>query len=174
MTMPGNPSDFTPELRFDQYKLMVESAEHNSKARERTHRFYTTVHTSLLTLLALVAGYGLLTSGLGVSNSTFPGLKFLDQAQGPIIVVVSILGLVLCIIWRMHLNAYRRLSTAKFKVINTIERDLPYSTFQMEWDELQRNQHIELTTLERAVPVVVGILYVMLAGTYILLTQFAR
>jgi hypothetical protein len=170
----SDPSDITLELRFQQYKLMVDSAAENSQARERTHRFYTTVQTGLLTLLALVAGYDLLTSSLGISGSILPGVSFLNQAQGPIIIAVSVLGLVLCILWRMHLNAYRRLNKAKFKVINTIERDLPYPAFEMEWEALQQERHIELTTLERAMPVVVIALYLVLAGTYIALTQFVR
>jgi hypothetical protein len=174
MIPPITPTDFTPELRFKQYKLMVDSAERNSDRRASAQRFYTTIHTSLLTLLALVAGYGLLTSGLGGSNSTFPGAAFLTQAQGPIIITVSVLGLILCILWRLHLNAYRRLNTAKFTVINKIEQDLPYAAFQMEWDELKRKRYIQLTTLERVVPVVVGILYVVLAGTYVVLTLFVR
>jgi hypothetical protein len=174
MIPPIPPPTFTPELRFKQYKLMVDSAERNSDRRASTHRFYTTVQTSLLTLLALVAGYGLGTSGLRGQSVTLPGTGFLTLAQAPIVIAVSILGLVLCILWRLHLNAYRRLSTAKFAVINVIEKDLPYTAFQTEWEELQGQRHVQLTTLERFMPVVVGVLYVVLAGTYLVLTQIPQ
>lgn len=173
MTSPS-ASPFTPELRFKQYQLMVESAEHNSDRRERTQRFYTTIHTSLLTLLAIVAGYGLLSGGIGGTSVTLPGTGVLTQAQAPIILAISALGLILCIVWRLHLNAYRRLSTAKFSVINMIEKDLPYAAFQIEWEKLQELGHTDLTTLERYVPVIAGLLYAILAGIYAVFTLTVR
>jgi hypothetical protein len=164
-------SNFTPELRFKQYKLMVDSAERNSDRRATTHRFYTTIHTSLLTLLALVAGSGLLATGIAEQTFLLPLIGIPAQAQAPIIVGVSILGLFLCLLWWRHLNAYRRLSTAKFSVINTIEQDLPYSAFQMEWEKLKSEKgHRDLTSLEHVVPVVAGILYLAFAGVSIALT----
>lgn len=175
--IPPNPltsspqSGFTPELRFKQYRLMVESAEHNSDRRERAQTFYTTIHTSLLTLLAIVAGYGLLTANITGNTITIPGTNFLTQAQGPIIFVVSIIGLILCWIWGRHLSAFKRLSTAKFAVINEIEKSLPYQAFQMEWDELKKIQHTDFTSLELFVPWVVAFLYLLLTGTYFIFTQ---
>lgn len=166
MSLPGTSSQFTPDLRFKQYQLMVESAERNSDRRERTQNHYTTIHTSLLTLLAIIAGYGLITGGIGGSNVPLPGTGFLTQAQAPIILAVSAIGIILCIIWRLHLNAYRRLSTAKFAVINHIENDLPYQAYQMEWDALQKIKHTDLTSFERYVPAIAAMLYFVLAATY--------
>jgi hypothetical protein len=166
MTSPGSTSDFSAELRFQQYKLIVESIEHNSDRREHTQHLYTTIHTSLLTLLAIVAGYGLLTGGIGGSNLNFPGTGFLTEAQAPIIMAVSALGLILCVVWRLHLNAFRRLSSAKFAVINVIEQDLPYKAFQLEWANLKEQKHIDLTAFEQTVPLISGLLYLVLAGIY--------
>jgi len=169
MSSPSGP--FDPELRFKQYKLMVDSAEHNSDRRATTHRFYTTIHTSLLTLLALVAGSGLLGAGIAQQTVPLPVIGVPAQAQAPIIVGVGVLGLFLCLMWWRHLNAYRRLSTAKFSVINRIEQDLPYRAFQEEWEKLKSEKgHRDLTSLEKAVPVVAGILYLASIVTALLLT----
>ncbi len=174
MTDQLPPASFTPELRFQQYKLIVESAERGSDRRAHTQAFYITIHTSLLTLLALVGGYGLLISGSGGKGASPAGTGFLAQAQGPIIVAVSAIGVILCVLWYVHLEAYRRLNAAKVAVIHVMEQDLPYQPFQMEWTALKKHRHIELTTLERFMPLVVGLLYVILVGTYAIVVHFAH
>jgi hypothetical protein len=160
-------------LLFKQYKIMVDSAERNSDRRATTHRFYTTIHTSLLTLLALVAGSSLLNNALTEQTVPLPLIGFSTQARVPIIVGVSLVGLLLCVLWRLHLQAYRRLNAAKFVVINEMEQMLSYPAFKKEWEVLEEKRHIQLTTLERFVPLVIGFLY-FVAGVLILLTLLPK
>ena len=99
MSINGAPlPDDLQDLKFRQYKLFTETAEKNSDRRASTQRFYTTIHTSLLTLLAFVAGYSLfqLTSG-GKDDSSSMG--FLAQAQSPIVIALCLLGVGLCVLW---------------------------------------------------------------------------
>jgi hypothetical protein len=170
MTTANASPDTVLELRFEQYKLMVESAEHNSDRRAATHRFYTTMHTSLLTLLTLIAGSGLLASVIAEETFFLPLIGVPTKAQVPVIVGVSILGLFLCLLWSRHLDAFRRLSTAKFSVINRIEQDLPYQAFDDEWKVLKdAKRHRDLTSLERVVPGVAAFLYLaFIAGAIVL------
>lgn len=180
MDTPETPSPNTLlDVQFKQYQLFVGTAESNSNQRETTQRYYTTVHTSLLTLLAVVGGYGLLTAGNGgtlvVSNSTF-----LAQIQAPVVLLICVLGIGLSVLWRMHLSAYRRLNSAKFKVINQIEQALPFQPFNNEWTQLtgagtaKRKWHVRLTTLEGVVPFVTIVLYVALGVIYFAITLHAQ
>lgn len=168
-TSPLDPQPFSSELRFAQYQLLIKSAELNSDRRERAHSFYTTINTSLLTLVAVIGGYGILSGDINGQPAKAAIAGFPFQAQAPIILAVSILGIFLCVLWRMHLNAFRRLSTAKFHVINAIEKDMPYRAFQAEWDELNKIGHAQLTAFERIVPLAGIVLYVAIFAIYAVL-----
>lgn len=169
---PTTPS-FTSELRFQQYKLYVETAEHNSDRRISTQRFYTTIHTSLLTVVGIVGSYGLLNGAAGgdAGNqhvSTTGDL--LSQIQGPLVLAVCIIGSLLAFLWRSHLQSFRFLSGAKFQVIHAIEGDLPYQPFKDEWTLLKgagkKKRYVEFTTLERIIPMFALSLYVIVAVLY--------
>ena len=85
MSGPTPPSSsFSNNIKFKQYKLFVQTVEHNSDRRSSTQRFYTTIHTSLLTLLTLVGGYGLLSSGgAGANQTSTSNPTFIATARPP-------------------------------------------------------------------------------------------
>ena len=76
--------------------------------------------------------------------------------------------------WWLLLRAYRHLNTAKFAVINRIEIDhLPIKPYTDEWAELMPSETAagrrarlgkirELGGVERIVPIVFGVLYIVL------------
>lgn len=77
-------------------------------------------------------------------------------------------GLILAIAWWLLLRSYRVLNTAKFKVIEAMERRLPAAPFQAEWDELKpqdakswHRRYFELGLLERTVPAVYGTIFLV-------------
>jgi hypothetical protein len=77
-------------------------------------------------------------------------------------------GLVLAVTWALLLRSYRLLNSAKFKVIQAMEERLPAAPFKDEWVELKpeggkgwRGRYFELGLLERIIPAVFGIVFLV-------------
>src|SRR4051812_13581163 len=131
------------------YKLAVEMADRISARRALANTFFLTVNTGLAALL---------------------GGKELRW-------YVAVAGLAFALAWWWLLQSYRKLSWAKFQVINAIEPRLPVQLFSTEWQHLQstkaprrlwppsalrawlRGYH-ELGTVERFVPFAFASIYI--------------
>jgi hypothetical protein len=133
---------------LDLYKLAVEMADRISARRGAANTFFLTVNTGLAALLG------------GTSLRWY----------------VAAAGIVFAFAWWWLLQSYRRLSSAKFQVINAIEPDLPTQLFSEEWKYLQAtkkpmrlwpprqlwvwmNGYHELGTVERVVPLAFAAIY---------------
>ncbi|OEC84347.1 MULTISPECIES: RipA family octameric membrane protein [Methanobacterium] len=136
----GNDSH---ENLFEQYKLYVEMSNDVSKRRHQTNSFYISLSSALIALFSLI------TVKLGSINLEFISL-------------LPIFGLLTCFIWFTHIKSYKKLNSAKFKVINEIEKDLPYQGFSKEWEILKNESYKGLTDIEKCVPLFIGILYIIL------------
>lgn len=136
------------------YKLAVEMADRVSARRAVANAFFLTVNTTLVAVVGL--------------RSETPGSALLP-------VSVSIAGIAVAACWWFLLRNYRKLNEAKFDVINRIETEhLPVKPFSDEWEVLSASdgQKRRLTKIraglrqlgnvERIVPIVFGLLYVML------------
>ncbi|MCX8564772.1 hypothetical protein OS122_28200 [Mycolicibacterium mucogenicum] len=149
-------SENQPDPRvLDIYKLAVEMADRVSARRAVANAFFLTVNTTLIAVVGL--------------STTKPdsGLRF---------VAVCVAGVAVSMCWLLLLRVYRRLNAAKFAVINEIEADhLPIKPYTDEWSVLKPEgadgtrlrdrlgkMSRELGNVERIVPVVFGVLYVVL------------
>jgi hypothetical protein len=134
--------------------LAVEMADRVSSRRATANGFFLTVNT---TLIAVV--------GLSTSEPD-SALRF---------GAVCIAGVAVSTCWWFLLRVYRRLNSAKFAVINRIEAEhLPIKPYTDEWAELMPGDQVvdrrfrlgkvfrELGGVERVVPVVFGLLYIVL------------
>ena len=69
-------------------------------------------------------------------------------------------GLVICVVWLLYINNFKRLNAAKFQVIYALEEKIGVTPFKDEWDILKKSKHyIEGTKLERVIPVAFAIGY---------------
>jgi hypothetical protein len=136
----GNKSH---EILFEQYKLYVEMSNEISKRRHQTNSFYISLSSAIIALFSLI------TVKIGLNNTEF-------------ISILPIFGLVTCSIWFTHIRSYKKLNSAKFKVINKIEKQLPCQGFSEEWDLLKKGSYKRLTDIERYVPIIMGILYLLI------------
>ncbi len=70
--------------------------------------------------------------------------------------------LLICTVWYLTIQYHRRLSSAKFSVVLKIEKHFPIQPFDEEWknfkSETTKPWSLELTTIERSVPIIVGAL----------------
>lgn len=116
------------EHLLKQYELFVNSSEKISSKRMAANNFYLGANTALFA----VAGY------LSILSKSF------------IVIMLSLIGIVLCLSWISNLASYKRLNSAKFRVIHELEEYLPARVFTKE-DEYLKGDYT-LTKLEKYIP----------------------
>ncbi|RIR29877.1 hypothetical protein D2E28_06435 [Mycobacteroides abscessus] len=151
----SEPTEALPDPRvLDIYKLAVEMADRVSARRAVANAFFLTVNTTLVAVVGL--------------STTQPDSTVRFTA-------VCLAGVAVSVCWWLLLRVYRRLNTAKFAVINQIEAEhLPVRPYSDEWTELMPDDEEttrrtrlgrafrELGGVERIVPIVFGLLYIVL------------
>lgn len=135
---------------FDLYKMAVEMADRASARRSTANAFFLTAQTALVAVI----------------GATSPNLM---RAAWWIALSVAVAGVAMSVSWWLQLRSYRDLNQAKFKVINGIEMHLPVKVFSDEWDALKskptnprRMPYAELGAVERVIPGIFALLYVIL------------
>lgn len=142
------PEAYGPTFRADlfaQYKLYVESAERISERRVGANNYLLTVNAFLVTLYGVVAAS---------RYNTFWTI------------LVPVAGLLVAVTWHRIITSHRDLNTVKFAVIHELEQQLPAALYDYEWHragEGKGKAYHPLSHLERWVPVIFMILYVLLA-----------
>lgn len=135
------------EHLLEQYKLYVEMADKVSERRMQTNKFYISLLSGLLALLSILVTKGNLNQTL-------------------IFVIVSLLGIILCILWYVNIQSYRQLNSGKFKVIHEMEKCLPFPCYEKEWKILgegkEKSKYLQLTRVEQYIPLILSIPYVLL------------
>ena len=151
------------------YKTAVEMADRVSGRRGGANTFFLTVNTALAAIVGIVS-----------SARKPPPHGNLPTFDAFGLVSTAIAGMVLAFVWWMLLRYYRRLSAAKWDVINEMEMLLPARPFTDEWKKLhpdepkspeavaklpwwRRTKHREATRVEQVVPFVFMAIYVALA-----------
>ena len=121
-------------------------ANNISERRDRTNSFFITLNTLIVTAVLAISGEG--------------------QRVG-----ILILAIVINVVWLKSIATYKQLNSAKFNVINMLEKELPANAFDYEWAELKKMQTDEkytiLTDNEKYVPTTfivayIGIIIIML------------
>ena len=75
-------------------------------------------------------------------------------------VFLCVAGLVICVVWLLYINNFKRLNTAKFRVIYDLEERLGVTPFKDEWDILKKTKRYrEGTKLERILPIAFALGY---------------
>jgi hypothetical protein len=84
--------------------------------------------------------------------------------------IVSILGLILCVLWYINIQSYKQLNAGKFEVIRDIEQYLPYLCYSKEWKILgegkESKKYFQLTKVEQYVPLIFFIPYVLMLSYF--------
>ena len=75
-------------------------------------------------------------------------------------VFLCVAGLVICVVWLLYINNFKRLNAAKFRVIYDLEERLGVTPFKDEWDILKKTKrYLEGTKLERILPIAFALGY---------------
>ncbi len=115
---------------FEQYKIIVESAEKVSFKRQDANKFYLTVNSVLFG----AASY----------------LAILSAMLPPIL--ISLAGIVTCWSWIRAISSHGQLNAAKFKIIHELEKQLPVALFDLENKYLKKEGYYLLTKAEKKIP----------------------
>lgn len=133
---------------LEMYKMYVEMADNISKRRMETNNFFISINTLLLSIMTFLLNY----DGLTVYGKTWIG--------------VSVIGLLLSWTWFYLLKSYRLLNSGKFKVVHEIERLLPVSPYDIEWDKLgrgkDRKKYWPISHIEVVLPAIMGGCYLVI------------
>lgn len=78
-------------------------------------------------------------------------------------IIMAVAGIFLCGVWIAFVCYFRRLSAAKYAVINDMEKKLPIQPFADEWNCLKSQmKHVEGTKLEKVLPIAFALLYIVI------------
>jgi len=130
---------------FEQYKLYVESAEKISERRVAANNYLLTVNAFLVTLYGLVAA---------------------TRFDTVWTMLVPVAGFLVALTWHRIITSYHDLNTVKFKVIHELEQQMPAALYDYEWHKAEEGRgkaYHPLSHLERWVPIIFMVLYVLLA-----------
>lgn len=129
--MTSNPNHSYGEKLQDhlleQYKLYVEMIDRTSARRNQMNSFYTSLLSGLLALITIVTNKDITT----FQNTKFQAVAFL---------AVALLGILLCMVWYLNIQSYKQLNSARFKVINELEQQLPFACYNKEWEFLKEDK----------------------------------
>ncbi len=120
---------------LEQYKLFVDSSEKISMKRMSNNNYYLTVNSALFT----IAGY------------------FSYVQKDMLALPLSIISIFICLCWISNIASYKKLNSAKFKVIHEIEEHLPAALFKKEDEHL--NGYYTLASLKKFIPVFFILVY---------------
>lgn len=139
--------DFYGHL-LEEYKLYVEMVDRVSSRRIQASQFYISLLSALFGVIAILVEK-----------------KVLTISESPLLLVVSLLGILLCFIWHININSYKQLNSLKFQVIAEMEAYLPFPCYAREWQILKKknNQYQRLSKVEKYVPLTIAFLYLGLA-----------
>lgn len=141
---------------IEQYKAYLQDIGNIGVRHENSRRFYLAVPSALFAFLALAGKDGPL------------------KIAGPALVLVAIVGILLCIVWLMHMQAFRAIYLAKFNVLRKMEENgCLYPTFKEEWEGfegsrerwkgLKNDSRYKLSAwIDGAIPTIFLILFVVL------------
>ena len=159
------------------YKTAVEMADRLSARRAGANTFFLTLNTALAAVVGIVS-----SARKPPPHGNVPSFDAFGLA------VTAIAGMIFALVWWLLLRYYRRLSTAKWDVINELEKRLPARPFTDEWKGMypdeslpgvegespvkaqqhtlahwwRHTKHREATAVEQIVPWVFVAVYVVL------------
>jgi len=136
---------------LEQYKLYVEMMDRTTARRNQMNSFYISLLSGLLALITIATNKDIAR----FQNTKFQAIAFL---------VVAILGTILCAIWYQNIKSYKQLNSGKFKVINELEKQLPFSYYDREWEFLKKDKryqdYLTQTNVEKILPFFLAIPYI--------------
>lgn len=135
-------AEIDTNIIFKQYELLVKEAARISQARGVCNGFYSTLFFAVFAVL------------------------FKSSVNGFYTIILSFIMMIISAVWLVNIDEYKKLNSAKFQVINSIEKNFfEIKPFIQEWDILQNlnknvkglNKYFTLSNVEKMIPIFCGI-----------------
>lgn len=156
-TSENDYGDGYKDKLFEQYKLFLKMIDSLNERRSTANNFFLSVNTGLLTALGILSSIGIKS---GILNTWW-------------ILAGAAAGILFSYSWIRTVKSYGQLSAGKWKIIHAIEKTLPLRLHETEWDVLKQGAdpsvYKPLTDVERTVPKIFQIIYIILSVIAILI-----
>ena len=130
---------------IEQYKSYLQDVGNIGTRHENSRRFYLSVVSALFVFLSMAGADG-----------PFHAVK------GAVLKLVGVAGIILCLVWRMHMQSFGAIYLAKFDVLRAMEEKYNlFHVFDEEWKHLKANPRFKLLTLIDSVTPVLFVLLFM-------------
>ncbi len=121
---------------LEQYKMYVEMADRISGRRLSANSFFLTINSVLVGFVTYV--------------------HLLSNKGSDFYFLIGLSGIILCFTWYRLIRSYDDLNLGKFKMIHAMEKHLPFSIYQTEWEYLgkgeDRTKYLPFTKIEKKIP----------------------
>ncbi|MHA1279836.1 MAG: RipA family octameric membrane protein [Candidatus Helarchaeota archaeon] len=134
-----------------QYEIYVGLMDKTSERRIECNKYFISLNSLLVSLI-----------GIANFSGFFPNIRIIW------LIITTLFGGVLNIIWIAMLTSYSNLNEARFHIIHLIEEKLPLLIFKKEWDYVnteQKQKYSLLSKEEKNVP----LLFIGLYGLLIII-----
>lgn len=121
---------------LEQWKTCVDQANNNTDKRNNSNSLFITINAALFAVITFIWDYKS--------------------------ILLSVVGIVVCVLWLNMIRSYKQLSSVKYHIINEIEQRLPLAPFTHEWEKLKlEHNYVGLTKIEMFIPWLFFSLYVL-------------
>ena len=121
--------------KFEQYKMFVESAEKNSEKRINQNNLYLTI------------------------NILFISYILVKDIELKFLILLSSIGIVVCIIWYLTIGNYSKRNKIKYDIINEMETEFG-SLYKEEWKRI--SILTPLSKYEQAISIIFLLIYILI------------
>ena len=133
---------------LEQYRIYLHIFNSTSERRNKSNEFFLGLNTAIIGVL----GYLETKNVMGNESAIFLFAPFV--------------GIAICYSWYKIINSYKQLHRAKFAVIHQVEKNLPISLFDTEWNLLgkgvDKSKYVKISSIERNIPIIFIILYIVI------------
>jgi hypothetical protein len=132
---------------IEQYKAYLQDVGNIGVRHENSRKFYLSVVSALFAFIAMAGKEGLFVN-----------------VRGHVLTLSGIVGILLCIVWVMHMRAFGAIYRAKFDVLRAIEDKYKlFHIFDEEWKSLKANPRYKLlTVIDSVIPILFLLIFVVL------------
>ena len=142
-----NHADRYIDHYLEQYRIYIHVANSGNERRAKSNEFFLAINTAIMGIL----GY----------------FEIKGPIETPVIfMMVPFVGIAICYCWYKIINSYSQLNRTKFKVIHSVEKKLPLSLFETEWElngrGKDKKKYLPLSSTEKLIPIIFSVLYVLI------------
>ena len=132
---------------IEQYKVYLQDVGNIGVRHENSRKFYLSVVSALFVFVSMTGEKGVFVS-----------------VQGHVLTLTGLVGVLLCIVWVMHMQAFGAIYLAKFDVLRRIESQHSlFHIFDEEWKLLKANPRYKLLIfIDSVTPVLFLIVFIAL------------